>query len=149
MIELIKLIIWVVEKLANGSKSGQPAIDPAWQAQQAEWERSRREWEARQLAAMTGGAAVPPPIVVARPPVVPAAGVPTAVAPPPTRAKSGKAAKKNARATAAAAPLLQSTPTRGQARPARVSVDGRSAREQFVLYEVLKPPLSLREPREW
>ena len=145
MIELIKLIIWVVEKLANGSKSGQPATDPAWQAQQAEWERSRREWEARQLAAMTGG---PPPIVVGSPPVIPAAVKPAAV-PPPLKAKSGKAANKNSRATAAAAPLLQSTPSLGQGRPPRVSVGGRTAREQFVLYEVLKPPLSMREPRDW
>jgi hypothetical protein len=121
-------IIYLIRTIASTSGEARRAreakrrVDPGWEARQAEWERARREWEARQLGLMTDSLPSPPPPAV--PPIPRARPAKTVVVPPlPKRA----------------------LPPRGASTPLRFA-GPQSARSRFVLYEVLKPPMSMREP---
>lgn len=143
MTELIHLIKWAADAVAEQAKKRElqrQQADPAWQAQQSEWERQRREWEAGQLRGMAAGVPAVPPLPSFAPPPPPPAVTRRAAPPPPLPGR--------AKAAVAWSTLGASAAERPKPRP-RPLLDGRrpaSLRAQFVLSEVLKPPLALREP---
>jgi hypothetical protein len=130
---------------------GQPqSLEDAWRQAQAEWAR-RAQAAAGQRPAPGARPppipprvpqvraaqpkrkpAAPPPIPRAAPPV---AAVPDAYATPPAPTAAVTVRPSAAgRATRASAPLLDGS-------------SPRSLRAQFVLSEILKPPVSMRDPR--
>lgn len=135
--EIIELIIRLIAWLADGGKKKAQArpIDPAEMArQQAEWERRRAEWQEQQrrqavAALMSGGRVAAPPVVA-----------PQAAQPPRKRRQT------LAPASAAIQPKPRTTPATAKAATISRWAQPRTLRSQFILTEVLKPPLSLRKP---
>jgi hypothetical protein len=158
LIELIfRLIVAAVEK---SQKPSPPAVDPAWVAQQAEWERQRRAWEEQQRRQQ----AVPPvPAAAAVPSLartatgaVPARGraarrvpppVPPLPRPVPIESMLVEVTPDRASgASKGGVPTKASRPAASASQIARWAKPG-TLRSQFILTEILKPPLSMRVPR--
>jgi hypothetical protein len=144
--ELIELIIRVIEALGGGDnkKNAPSAVD--WQAQQAEWERQRREWEAAQQQVQ------PPPAIATSAGQKgkkrsKGSGGRTAGAPPikPVRTLAAELAESTQRVDAPRrSPVRSAAGARSIAQWARPG----TLRSQFILTEVLKPPLCVREPKD-
>jgi hypothetical protein len=133
--ELIELIIRFIAWLAEPSdkkKAQAQQVDPA---AMAEWEQRRAQWEAqqRQAAAAALLASVHPQSV--RPPVV---------APPPV--PRAAPAQASPRAAESAAKVRSPKPVSAKAAAINRWANPRTLRSQFILTEVLKPPLAMREP---
>ena len=143
--ELIELIIRAIEALTGKKRDAAP--DPNWQAQQAEWERQRREWEAAQQR-MQQPAPVQQPMAptarVSRGKVARPARVPPLVPASTLALIEGlveSAELVEVKPAPPARPVSRSKVTAGAiaqwARP-------KTLRSQFILTEILKPPLSIR-----
>ena len=144
--ELIELIIRLIEALSGGDKKKNAPSPADWQAQQAEWERQRREWEAAQQRQQQVQPVIATPAVSqkgkkrgkqsgGRSPTPPPVPVRTLVADLAQPAQRVEAPRKAAARTAASAKSIAQW-----ARPGTL-------RSQFILTEVLKPPMSVREAR--
>jgi len=132
---MLELIIRAIVEATRESRRAEESRR-AWQQQRA-WEEQQRLWQAQQLQ-WNGGlqpsapgdrAYAPPPVprpAVTQKPPEPAAARPTTPAPAPRRAP---------RLASATAPAVAQW-----MRP-------ETLRSQFILTEVLKPPLALRPPR--
>jgi hypothetical protein len=133
--ELIELIIRLIEWLASDKKKSPPqrSFSPVELAkQQAEWERRRQEWQEwqnRQAAAALLASTTP------------ASQKPRATPPPIKSAAS--------RQVAAPVPAAKTRPAPATAKAASIArwAKPNNLRSQFILTEVLKPPLAMREPR--
>lgn len=148
--ELLLLLIKLLIKSSQSGKGPSPEEQRAIEAQRREWEARRQAWEAQQilqqspavqlpnapaLAAVRGGRAVKLP----KPPPLPAS-----VRRPPRQSPALQAARP--------APATQAAPSTAVASTADASAIARWARpstlrSQFVLTEILRPPVALRAPR--
>jgi hypothetical protein len=149
--ELIEIIIRVIEALSGKKKENAP--DPNWQAQQAEWERQRREWEAAQQRMQQPP--VQQPFQAAPQPISPTAR-PTPnrknrpARRPPAIPSSSRGQIEELVETAELVEVQTAPMSRPVQRP-KVTAGAiaqwarpRTLKSQFILTEILKPPLSMR-----
>jgi hypothetical protein len=150
--ELIELIIRAIEALSGKKKENAP--DPNWQAQQAEWERQRREWEAAQQRMQQQP--VQQPFQAAPQPMAPTARAAStrknrpARRPPPAVPPSSRGRVEELVETTELVEVQTAPMSRPVQRP-KVTASAiaqwarpRTLKSQFILTEILKPPLSMR-----
>jgi hypothetical protein len=143
MEELIRLIIEVIVWIARHSEKGskQERARKEWEQQQ-EFERRKKEFEERVRQLAAGNA-----------PQTATAMQAAVQLPPITRLPAGTGTKRSPRTQPIAAPppsVPQKRSGSGQMPSPAAAVRGMTLstlRGQFVLSEVLRPPLALRPPR--
>ena len=129
---MLDLIIKAIVEATRESRRAEEARR-AWEQQRA-WEEQQRLWQAQQLQ-WTGG--LQPSEPAGRAHVPPPPPRPAVAQPPPSArpASPAPAPRRGARLPAATAPAVAQW-----MRP-------ETLRSQFILTEILKPPLALRPPR--
>ena len=135
--ELLILIIKAIARAMNGSD----AVDPAMQRRRAEWERQQQAYWASQLQQV---GQLPPTASSGLPPL-----------PVPVRKKHSAAPPPRGQPQAAPQRAVQVAPPQQAARPVMATAPAihrwmqpTTLRSQFILTEILKPPLALRPPRQ-
>ena len=145
---LVRLIISAFDKAGKGSRQDQMRQEwerqRQWQLQQAQYERDRQAREAAEQFRAAAQRAAP----VTLPPPVPRRQVARPVAPAQEEsARDLVASLTSATAAAAAARSAPARRTMADAPALARWMRPATLRRQFILTEILKPPVGLRPPR--